>query len=300
MRIAVTGSHGQLAQCLIARAQNNENLVIIALARPDFDLALPSSIAPALAASRADLVINAAAYTAVDKAESEPDLAYAINGAGAIAVAQAAAYLNMPVIQVSTDYVFSGDKPSPYTEEDPTGPVSVYGSSKLAGEIGVRAANPHYLIARTAWVYSEFGANFVKTMLRLAADRDTISVVADQFGNPTSAHDLADGLLVAARQMLDPAFKNWGIVHMAGTGATSWAGLAGHVMEVSRTLGGPWANIVGIPGADYKTAARRPANSRLDTQRAEQMFGIRAPEWQVSVASVVERLVDHFQRSSIH
>lgn len=291
MRIAITGSQGQLARCLIARAATDQNLAIIALARPDLDLAKPSSIEPALAAARADLVINAAAYTAVDKAESEPDLAHAVNGAGAIALARAAADLDIPVIQVSTDYVFSGDNPSPYAEDDPTGPVSVYGSSKLAGEIGVRSANSRHLIARTAWVFSEYGANFVKTMLRLASDRDTISVVADQFGNPTSAHDLADGLLIAARQMLDPAFKDWGVVHMAGTGATSWAGLATHIMEVSRSLGGPWANIVGIPGTDYKTAARRPANSRLDTMRAEQVFGIRAPEWQIAVAATVERLL---------
>lgn len=291
MRIAVTGSNGQLARCLFDRAAGDPDLTIIALARPEVDLATPLTIAPALAAAKADLVINAAAYTAVDKAESESELAYAVNAVGAGAVAAAACQLGLPVIQVSTDYVYDGEKPTPYTEEDPTGPVSIYGASKLAGETEVMAANPRHLIIRTAWVYSAYGANFVKTMLRLAAERDSLNVVADQFGNPTSAHDLADGLLRAARAALNPDFNAWGVAHMAGSGATSWAGLASHVMEVSHGQGGPSAGIVEIPGAQYKTAAKRPANSRLDTSKAERLFGVRAPDWRDSVASVVERLL---------
>ncbi|PWW00236.1 dTDP-4-dehydrorhamnose reductase [Hoeflea marina] len=290
MRIAVTGTSGQLALSLGERAAAVAGVSVIRLGRPELDLLRPETVAPALAACGADIVVNAAAYTAVDRAESEPALAHAVNATGAQAVAAAAAGLGLPVIQISTDYVFDGTAPDPYAETAPTGPVSVYGASKLAGEGLVAAANPRHLIVRTAWVYSPFGGNFVSTMLRLAATRDTIQVVDDQLGNPTSALDLADGLVAAARRALYPGFSAWGIYHMAGSGAASWAGFAAQVLDESRRSGGPYATIEPIPGAQFVTAARRPTNSRLDTARAASVFGSGLPDWRLSVAAVVRRL----------
>ncbi len=191
-----------------------------------------------------DLVVSAAAYTAVDQAEDEPDLAHSINAVGAGAVAQAAADIGAPVIHLSTDYVFSGDGEKPYTEDDPTGPHGVYGRTKLDGETAVAAANPRHLILRTAWVYSPFGKNFVKTMLRLAENRDNLSVVADQWGNPTSAIDIADGILrVANRLRADGQFDAFGVYHLAGTGSTNWSTFARAIFEASRNLRGPFAEV---------------------------------------------------------
>lgn len=291
VRIAVTGTQGQLARSLEERAAADPGITLICLGRPELDLLRPESIAPALATCRADIVVNAAAYTEVDKAESEPDEARLVNCEGAAAVASAAHALGLPVIQISTDYVFDGEAQDPYSETAPTNPVSVYGSSKLAGERAVAAANPRHIIVRTAWVYSPFGKNFVKTMLRLAGERESFSVVDDQIGNPTSALDLADGVLAAARTVLKPGFDAWGIYNIAGTGATSWAGFARHVLEESRAASGPFAEIVPIPGSEFPTIASRPANSRLDTGKAEAAFGFRSPDWRDSAAIVVRRLL---------
>ena len=194
MRILVTGRQGQVVSSLIEAAAGRPRLEIIAAGRPELDLADPASVHAAIQAARPDIVVSAAAYTAVDQAEDEPEIAAAINERGAGAVAAAAAGIGAPVIHLSTDYVFSGGGERPYREDDPAAPIGVYGATKLAGERAVAAANPRHLILRTAWVYSVYGKNFVKTMLRLAADRDSLSVVADQWGNPTSAHDIADAI----------------------------------------------------------------------------------------------------------
>ncbi|TIU32042.1 MAG: dTDP-4-dehydrorhamnose reductase, partial [Mesorhizobium sp.] len=189
MRLVVTGRDGQVAASLLEAGQAAAGVEVIAIGRPQLDLARPDTVIEAIAAAKPDIVVSAAAYTAVDQAEDEPDLAFAVNAVGAGKVAQAASRLGVPVIHLSTDYVFDGTKDAAYVETDATAPRSVYGASKLAGEQAVASANPHHLILRTAWVYSPFGKNFVKTMLRLAADRDEIAVVADQWGNPTSALD---------------------------------------------------------------------------------------------------------------
>jgi len=194
LRIAVTGTKGQVAQALQERGRDR-GVEVVALGRPDLDLMAPATVAPALRAANAEVVVNAAAYTAVDKAESEPEVVDAVNARGAGAVAAAASALGLPLVHLSTDYVFAGDLDRPYREDDPTGPTGAYGRSKLAGEAAVAAATPDHAILRTAWVYSPFGANFVKSMLRLAATRDTIGVVADQHGSPTSALDIADAVL---------------------------------------------------------------------------------------------------------
>ncbi len=290
MRIIVTGRNGQLALSLAERARAHPGLELIALGRPALDLMEPATIAPALAAAAPDLVVNAAAYTAVDAAEDDPETAFAVNARGAGAVAAAAAALEVPVIQLSTDYVFDGRKPGPYIEDDATNPLGVYGASKLEGERAVAAANPRHLIVRTSWVYSPFGHNFVRTMLKLAATRDELAVVSDQWGSPTSALDLAEAILAAARAMI-AGTATPGVYHLSGTGETNWSGFARAIFTTSRTLGGPAAAVRDITSADYPKKARRPANSRLECARFVGEFGWRMPDWRESTEVVVRRLV---------
>lgn len=290
MKLLVTGKDGQVAACLLQAAAKLDGVELVAAGRPELDLARPETITRAIAAARPDIVVSAAAYTAVDKAEDEPDLAHAVNSVGAGAVAAAAAAVGAAVIHLSTDYVFSGEATRPYTESDPTGPRSVYGRTKLEGEERVAAANPRHLILRTAWVYSPFGRNFVKTMLALAASREEIAVVGDQWGNPTSADDIAAGILHVAGRIADGTAP-CGTFHLAGTGAATWSDFAAHVLQTSGRRGGPKARIRAIASADYPTKARRPANSRLSTDALAQAFGWRAPDWRESSDAVVRRLL---------
>ncbi|CCV12493.1 dTDP-4-dehydrorhamnose reductase [Mesorhizobium sp. STM 4661] len=287
MRLVVTGRDGQVVRSLVERAHAHTEFEVIALGRPELDLAKPETIAPALAIARPDLVVSAAAYTAVDHAEDEPDLAFAVNGAGAGHVAEAAAGLGVPVIHLSTDYVFDGSGEGAYSEDDEPAPRNVYGASKLAGEQAVAKANPRHLILRTAWVYSPFGRNFVKTMLKLAADRDEIAVVADQWGNPTSALDIADALLHSAAMLRgNKGFASFGVYHLAGTGETNWSGFARHILDTSQAFGGPYARVRDIATVDYPTKAQRPRNSRLATQKFATAFGWVAPGWRESTEEV--------------
>ncbi|QQR35443.1 dTDP-4-dehydrorhamnose reductase [Devosia oryziradicis] len=292
MRLAVTGKTGQVVTALLERGEAM-GAEIVALGRPEIDLSLDRSVLDTLAAASPDVIVSAAAYTAVDKAETEADRAEAVNARGPGLVAEAAAALNVPVIHLSTDYVFDGSKPSPYVETDATRPLGVYGRTKLAGETAVAAATPNHVILRTAWVYSPFGQNFLKTMLRLAADRPELRVVDDQRGNPTSALDIADAVLVIARNLFDrpddAALR--GVFHLAGTGEASWADFATEIFAASAALGGPSAGVSRITTADYATPARRPANSRLSTARLQQVHGVTMPHWTTSTRSVVERLV---------
>lgn len=291
MRIAVTGKTGQVVTSLIERGAP-AGVTIIPLGRPELDLARPASVASAVTGARPDVVVSAAAYTAVDKAESDEEAAFAVNATGAGAVAVAAQALGVPVIHLSTDYVFDGTKPTPYVESDEVSPLGVYGRSKLAGEHAVLAAAPNAVILRTAWVYSPSGANFVKTMLRLAKTRDELGVVADQIGNPTGALDIADAVLTVSRRLHEaPQDAPRGIFHMTGSGEGSWADLATAVFAASAAQGGPSARVRPITTADYPTPAARPANSRLSSDRLAQAYGLRLPDWRVSVASVVARLI---------
>ena len=291
MRIAVTGREGQVAQSLKERGSARAGVEIVLVGHADLDLAAPAGIAPALAAARPDLIVSAAAYTAVDRAEDEPDLAHAVNGVGAGAVATAAQSLGVPVIHLSTDYVFDGAKNGDYVETDPTGPIGVYGASKLAGEQAVAAANPRHAILRTAWVYSPFGNNFLRTMLRVAESREELTVVADQHGNPTSALDIADAILHMAPQLVSGRDDVFGIFHLAGSGTTNWAGFARRILEASSRLGAPAARVKDILAADYPTKARRPANSRLSSAKFADTFGWTAPDWRDSTDLVVKRLL---------
>jgi dTDP-4-dehydrorhamnose reductase len=287
MKVLVTGLHSQLARSLQEKAAGHADIQLEFVGRPELELAEPGRAAAIIADHRPAIIINAAAYTMVDQAESEPELAFRINGDAAGEIAVVARDIGAKVIQISTDYVFDGDAEAPYTEDDPTAPLGVYGRSKLAGEEQVRAANPDHLIVRTSWVYSPFGHNFVKTMLRLAADRDELRIVSDQTGCPTSALDLADALLMAL-----PRVRSWGATyHLAAPEPCSWADLASAVFEASRALGGPSAGVIPISTADYPTPARRPMHSALDSSRFAREFGIRLPHWRSSVADVVERLV---------
>ncbi|MEF2074015.1 dTDP-4-dehydrorhamnose reductase [Consotaella aegiceratis] len=292
MRILVTGRDGQVAASLREAAETAGDVAVIALGRPELDLAEPQSVMREVAAAEADIVVSAAAYTAVDQAEDEPARAEAVNVRGAEAVAAAAAAAGLPIVHLSTDYVFAGTSDRPYVETDPTGPQGVYGRTKLVGEQAVAAANPRHVILRTAWVYSPFGKNFVKTMLRLAVDRDEVAVVSDQWGNPTAAADIADGILCIARRLaFDPTVDGYGVFHLAGSGATNWSGFAEEIMRASKALGGPWSRVRAITTEDYPTKARRPANSRLSTEKLDRCYGWRAPPWQHSLARVVNRLV---------
>lgn len=263
----------------------------MALARPELDLAQPETVLTALREANPDVVISAAAYTAVDKAESEPDIAFAVNRDGARAVAQAASDLGIPIIHLSTDYVFDGTKATAYVESDPTGPTSIYGRSKLEGERAVSEATDNYAVLRTAWVYSEYGNNFVKTMLRLSENRDELNVVADQFGCPTSANDIATAIVTIARKLAqDSSAHLRGVFHLSGTGETNWANFAKQIFAFSAENGGKSMIVNDITTEQYPTPARRPASSRLDCSKLEEVYGIRLPSWQTSTRAVVTAL----------
>src|SRR5271155_188724 len=284
MRIAVTGSKGQVATSLIERA--GPEVEIIALGRPAFDLTDRGAVIAGLEAARPDVIVNAAAYTAVDKAEAEGALALGVNGGGAGHVAEAAKRLGVPLLHLSTDYVFDGALDRPYREDDPTSPTGAYGRSKLAGEKEVAARCENSVILRTAWIYSPFGANFVRTMLRLNETRDEVGVVADQRGNPTSALDIADALIaIAARVKDDSPPRLRGIFHMTGSGEATWADFAQAVFREAEARGRRLTRVKRIATADYPTPARRPANSRLDNEKLARVYGFGLPEWRRSVAA---------------
>jgi len=291
MRIVVTGREGQVARSLseLAPKRGHE---IVTLSRPAFDLA--GDIAPLIRAieeQRPEIIVSAAAYTAVDRAEREPDLAFAVNERGAAAVARAARNLSVPVIHLSTDYVFDGTKATPYVEEDIARPASVYGASKLAGEKAVRGEHNDSAILRTSWIYSPFGSNFVKTMLRLAEDREEIRVVADQLGTPTSALDIADAILsVAANLRGSTDADKRGIFHVAGSGEASWAEFAERIFATTASLGHTSARVKPIITPDYPTEAKRPANSRLNSDRLARVHRLKLPDWRESLQQVIERL----------
>lgn len=293
MRIIVIGQEGQVARALAERAPAH-GIHATLVGRPKLDLADPSGIEDVLRETGGDLIVNAAAYTAVDQAEKEPELAEAINGIGPGVVAGAAAAMGIPVIHLSTDYVFNGSANRPYREDDDVHPLGVYGKTKLLGEQAVAAEADNHVILRTAWVYSPFGKNFVKTMLRLAADRDELGVVADQIGSPTSALDIADAVLAIGRNLLEKPQEQSlrGLFHMTGTGFATWAEFATEIFALSARFGGPSAKVRPIATADYPTPAQRPANSRLDCAKLKGRHGVELPAWRSSLETCVHRLIE--------
>lgn len=290
MRILVTGSKGQLALSLAAQASDLHDVELMSLGRPVLDLEDPASVRAAIAAAAPDLIVNAAAYTAVDRAEADEARAFAVNRDGARAVALAAAAIDAPLIHLSTDYVFDGTKPSPYIETDATSPLNVYGHSKREGEQAVLAAHPAALVLRTSWVFSPYGTNFVKTMLRLGVERDSLRIVSDQTGNPTSALDIAAAILSIAPQAV-AAPGDGGIFHLTNAGSTSWFGLAEAVFAESARHGGRAPALEPVATAAYPTPARRPLNSRLETSALAHRFGITLRPWQDAVQETVRRLM---------
>jgi dTDP-4-dehydrorhamnose reductase len=290
MRVLVTGKHGQLARSLVERA-HGRGIELLTAGRPDADMEVPGSMAAAIRDAAPDMVINAAAYTSVDQAEDEPERAFRINAEAAGEAAEAARAIGAPIVQLSTDYVFDGRGTGPYGPGAPTAPLGIYGRSKLDGEEKVRSANPDHVIVRTAWVFSPFGRNFVKTMMGLAERSDTVRVVGDQRGNPSSALDLAEGLLAMLERWRAGERTGLGSVyHLGGTGEASWAEFAAAIFEECRKLGLPAAEVEPIATADWPTRAVRPANSTLDSSRFSLDFGYEMPEWRLSARDVVRRL----------
>jgi len=291
MRIAVTGKTGQVARALLERAPLAGASVEL-IGRPALDLTHPHNVVDILSAARPDLIVSAAAYTAVDKAEDEPRLAHAINEEGPRALARAAARLGVPMLHVSTDYVFDGSKSAPWTESDRTSPLGVYGRSKRAGEEAVMAAAPESVVLRIGWVYSPFGTNFAKTVVRLASERETLRIVADQHGGPTSALDVADGILAVARNIAaEPARRDLrGVFHLPPGGEATWATFAVAICDWLAANRGRRVTVEPIPTSDYPTRARRPASSRLDGEKLAAVHGVRLPDWRASLPAVLERL----------
>jgi dTDP-4-dehydrorhamnose reductase len=293
MRLYVIGGQGQVARSLREATAGDNDIVFGCAQRPEVDLLRPASIAQALADFRPDIVVNPAAYTAVDKAESEPDQAFALNRDGARAVAGAAANQGVPVIHFSTDYVFDGAKDAPYVESDPVNPRSVYGRSKLEGERAVAAANARHIVLRTSWVYAPFGTNFVRTMLRLASERDQLRVVDDQTGCPTYAPDIAAATIAIAKKVVGEGWnpKFAGVTHLAGADALTWYAFANTIVRGAALRGGRAVPVNPIATADYPTPAARPANSRLSAARLASVFDVRLPSLEHSLADCLDRLL---------
>jgi dTDP-4-dehydrorhamnose reductase len=291
VKIFLTGGEGQLGTELIARAAAH-GMEVSAPTLAQLDLTRPAQIDPFWDEFRPAAVINAAAYTAVDRAESEAELAFAVNAQAPEFMARRCAREGIPFIHISTDYVFDGLKGAPYLEEDPVTPLGVYGRSKAEGEAAVRRAAGMHLIVRTAWLYSAHGANFVKTMMRLAAERDELRVVDDQIGCPTCAADLADALWRIVGRLKPGHPVSWGTYHYCGSGVASWYGLARRVLEILVARGRISSfRLLPISTAEYPTPARRPPYSVLDCRRIESVFGIRRPAWEQSVEKTVDRLL---------
>ncbi len=287
--ILVTGGGGQLASALAAGGGPR----IRRVGRPEFDFDRPESIETAFREAAPAYVVNAAAWTAVDAAEGEPEAAARANRDGPALLARLCQDAGIPLIHVSTDYVFDGDKGAPYVETDPISPTGIYGRTKAEGEQAVLAANPRTIVLRTAWVYSATGKNFVRTMLNAGARNPVLRVVGDQRGNPTSADDLAraiiDILAVIEADGWNGRYR--GITHAAGTGETTWHGLAVAALEDAAQQGRVMPEVIAIRTQDWPTPARRPADSRLDCGRLARVFGVRLPDWRVSLADTVTRLL---------
>jgi dTDP-4-dehydrorhamnose reductase len=295
-KILLTGVNGQVGHALKTKLADFE---VIALSREQLDLSKHHDIRRIVREVKPSLIINPAAYTAVDKAESEPELATAINATAAQILAEEAARLNAGLIHFSTDYVYDGSKKAPYVETDEVNPASVYGKSKLAGEDAIRAVGLPHLILRTSWVYGAYGKNFLKTILRLAADRDSLRIVADQVGAPTSSESIANAV-VKLVHIWQPAQENQsGVYHFTNTGNTSWHGFTCEIVSEYNRLAASKAwpalkasveGIVPISTADYPTPAARPANSRLNNTKLKQVFDIELPAWQAGLQQVMQTI----------
>ena len=295
MRLLLTGKNGQLGfelQRSLAPLGR-----ITAVDSADCDLSKPDDIRRLIRTASPDIIINPAAYTAVDQAESQPDIALAVNAQAPAVLGHEAAKLGIPVVHFSTDYVFDGTTTTPYREDDPTAPLGAYGRSKRDGETALQSATPRHLILRTSWVFGAHGQNFAKTMLRLAQERTELRVVADQIGAPTSAPLLADLTAHLVRQMQTKGTKDFpfGLYHVSATGATNWCEYARHVLNAAIIKGyrlnvGP-GQVIPIASEEYPTLARRPKNSQLDTSKFTSTFGLTLPEWQLGLNHILQQIL---------
>jgi dTDP-4-dehydrorhamnose reductase len=281
MRVLISGQHGQVSRELQRRLGRVGELIV--LGRDQLDLAQPEQIRQQVQKVRPDLIINAAAHTAVDLAESEPETAFAINAVAPGIFAEEALKLGIPLIHYSTDYVFDGMKVGPYNEDDTPNPLGVYGKSKLAGERAITDVQGKHLILRTSWVYSAHGRNFLLTMQRLLQERPEVRIVADQIGAPTWAGTIANSTLALIERWQAGKAPTWGTYHLTAQGETSWFGFAQAIGEALRQQGKPCANLLPIPSSDYPTPAARPLNSCLDCSRLQREWGISQPDWQLAL-----------------
>lgn len=287
--LLIVGAKGQLGRELTDEASRHNN-VIVAAGREDLDITQAEAVRRVVGEALPRAIINCAAYTAVDKAESDSDAAHAINALGPEYLARAAAEHGIPLLHVSTDYVFDGGKSDAYTEDYPVAPLGVYGCTKEEGERRVRNTHSEHIMLRTSWVYGRYGNNFLKTMLRLSRERDELRVVADQRGCPTATIDIARALL-AAESAASSGRAKWGTYHFAGTGVTTWHGFAHEIVSAAARAGGRSVPVIPIATKDYPTPAKRPANSELDSSRFMEKFGYKSPPWQERTREVVEALL---------
>ncbi|MBB1279869.1 dTDP-4-dehydrorhamnose reductase [Pseudoalteromonas sp. SR41-1] len=287
MKVLITGKNGQVGSCLVSQLSNMTEINFLALSREELDITNAEQVSKIVNEYKPSIIINAAAYTAVDKAESEVELANAINSFGPKNLAKAAAHVNAAIIHISTDYVFAGNKDGLYTETDEVNPQGVYGQTKLAGEQSVAQECDAHIILRTAWVFSEFGNNFVKTMLRLAQTRDTLGVVGDQFGGPTYAGDIAKAIVSIAQQLQQGSTK-FGVYNYSGYPHVSWQEFASEIFEkaFAKNLVQSPVTVNSILTADYPTPAKRPANSKLDCSKITTDFFIQPSDWKAALNNI--------------
>ena len=306
VKILITGANGQVGKSLVEQAPvtisvsgsdretnaGDKTVQLLACSSSELDITQAGRVRAVMDQFQPDLIINAAAYTAVDKAETERDQAYAVNHDGVLNLAQQARQRQIPVLHISTDYVFDGEKSTPYKETDPTSPASVYGASKLAGEKALEQSGALYLILRTSWVFGFHGGNFVKTMLRLAGERDTLSIVADQQGAPTSAASIADVLWCFARQYFRTGSLDSGIYHFSNQPETTWHGFASEIFSQAHAVGllEKQPSVQGITTSEYPTPAKRPLNSRFDCTKIQRTLSIKIPQWQDELSAMLTKL----------
>ncbi|MBE8606828.1 dTDP-4-dehydrorhamnose reductase [Vibrio cyclitrophicus] len=288
MRVLITGCYGQVGSCLTQQLANNGNITVRGLDREHLDITNQKAVSAAVAEFKPTIIINAAAHTAVDKAEEEVDLSYAINRDGPKYLAQAAQSVGAAILHISTDYVFEGNKVGEYVETDATNPQGVYGESKLAGEIAVAEACEKHIILRTAWVFGESGNNFVKTMLRLGENRDALSIVGDQFGGPTYAGDIANTLIQIAKRIHQGDAVKYGVYHYSGLPHVSWFDFADAIFDVAVEQGvlAKKPRLTSITTDQYPTPAKRPSNSRLSTEKITLGLSVKASDWKVALNNI--------------
>ncbi|MGF1867389.1 dTDP-4-dehydrorhamnose reductase [Enterovibrio norvegicus] len=288
MKLLITGSFGQVGRCLVKQLSTMNDVEFLPLDRDELDITNANQVLDLVTSFKPDAIINAAAHTAVDRAEEEVELSYAINCDGPTNLAKAANKVGAVMLHISTDYVFAGNKDGEYVETDETGPQGVYGKSKLAGEIAVSEACPRHIILRTAWVFSEYGNNFLKSMLRLAESRDELGIVADQFGGPTYADDIANALIQISKAIVKDNHTGYGVYHFSGMPHVSWSDFAKTIFDEAKQQGvlGKKPTVNPIATSDYPTPAKRPANSKLNCEKIQNQFGIAPSNWQTALKNL--------------